>query len=117
MPFGLHGFLGIDGLVMITAKEERKFPLAGFADFAKHEDYTLVLPPGLKVTSVPKDVKLKTVVGEYESIYTLQGQSLRVVRDLKTTLHSATCSPAQYAQVREFAQGIGKDLRAQVLFQ
>lgn len=117
MPSGLHGFLGIDGLVMVTAKEEHKFPLAGFADFAKHEDYTLELPPGLKVTNVPKNVKLKTAVGEYESVYTLKGQSLRVVRDLKTTLHSATCNPAQYAQVREFAQVIGKDLRAQVLYQ
>jgi transglutaminase-like putative cysteine protease len=117
VPSGLHGFLGIDGLVSITAKAKRQFAMAGFADYTKHEDYTLQLPKGLKVTSVPKNAVLKTAVGEYESTYTLQGQSLHVVRDMKTMLHSATCSPAQYAQVREFAQAIGKDLRAQVLYQ
>lgn len=117
MPTGLHGFLGIDGLVAITGKQERTYAMAGFADFIKHEDYTLELPTGIKVTSVPKNVDLKTPMGEYESVYTLKGQTLHVVRDLKTTLHSATLSPAQYPQFRAFAQDIGKDLRAQVLYQ
>jgi transglutaminase-like putative cysteine protease len=116
-PTGLHGFLGIDGIAVVTAVEKRKFPLAGIAGFAKHEDYTLELPTGLKVTSLPKNVDLKTTVGEYESVYTLKGRTLHVVRDMRTTIHGATCSPEQYLQLREFAQEIGKDLRAQVMYQ
>jgi len=116
-PTGLHGFLGIDGIAVVTAVEKRKFPLAGIAGFAKHEDYTLELPTGLKVTSLPKNVDLKTTVGEYDSVYTLKDRTLRVVRDMRTTIHGATCSPEQYEQLRAFAQDISKDLRAQVMYQ
>jgi transglutaminase-like putative cysteine protease len=116
-PTGLHGFLGIDGIAVVTAVEKRKFPLAGIAGFAKHEDYTLELPAGLKITSLPKNVELKTSVGEYESVYTLKDRTLRVVRDMRTSIHGATCGPEQYEQLRAFAQAIGKDLRAQVMYQ
>jgi len=117
VPTGFHSMSAISGISLVTSIPDRKYPLAGCADASNHEDYTLELPKTIKVTTLPKNALIKSIIGEYSSRYELKGHTLHVLRDLTMLPGTAACSPVQYQELRTLASGIGKDLRAQVLYQ
>ncbi|MFT3791648.1 MAG: DUF3858 domain-containing protein [Rudaea sp.] len=117
VPTGIHSMGAIAGIGLVTTLPERNFAMAGCADTSHREDYTLELPKGIRVTTVPKNASVKRPIGSYNSSYRLEGQTLHVTREMTTTTGTPTCSPAQYGELRAFALEIGKDLRAQILYQ
>jgi transglutaminase-like putative cysteine protease len=116
-PTGFHSMSSIGGMPQVVIQKERNFALSGCADNSKYEDYTLELPMHLKITRMPTNVDVKTVIGSYKSTYELKDRTLHVVREFTMSPGTATCSLDQYKKLRALIQYVSKDLRAQVIYQ
>lgn len=84
---------------------------------AWQEQYTIKLPDNVKILAVPRDVVLSGKDLSYHAQYQLKGHTVTAERDLEDRTPGNVCTPADAAAERDFARGIRRDLRAQVLYQ
>jgi transglutaminase-like putative cysteine protease len=84
----------------------------------KHTEVTRTkLPGGMKVTAIPKPVKLTAPFGAYEASYEQAGDTIVATRTLALDYRKPTCTPEEYTALRSFAQAVGQDLRGQIVYQ
>ena len=113
---GIDGFMPIAGFANSTALPARKFPFqcgGGLNEEITH----ITLPQGLKVSSLPKAANITSKFGSYESSYMQDGQQITIKRTLDLKYPQATCSPADYLEIKNMTGAIAQDIRAQILYQ
>lgn len=80
------------------------------------EEYRYYFPKGMKLLSIPDNMKLSNSFLTYEASYKQKGQVLTVKRTLDDRTHGNVC-PAQIAdEYREFARKVWPNLKAQVIY-
>jgi hypothetical protein len=97
-------------------QQERKldFPcLSGSFD----EKVELTLPAGFKITNLPNAANVQSPLASYVSTYSQQDGKLVITRRLELKYPHVVCTNADSIELRKFAAVVGKDLRAQVLYQ
>ena len=80
------------------------------------EEYVIELPKGVKVLSVPDDIKLGGELASYQASYKLKGATLTVKRVLEDRTRGNVCAPALIAKYRPVAEKIIDNLKEQVLY-
>ena len=81
------------------------------------EQYTIKLPDNIKLLAIPRNVILSAKNLSYQARYQLSGRTVTAQRDLRDWTPGNVCTPADAEATREFARGIRRDLRAQILYQ
>lgn len=117
IPKGLGNLSDIKAFADGFSIKNRRYPLAGCVDFEKTEEYKIRLPHQVRMTNLPHSVDVATDIGRYQSAYAVSGQTLTVTRHLRTLGLTGVCSLPQYQQLRDLSTAVGRDLRAQVLYQ
>ncbi|RZI85210.1 MAG: DUF3857 domain-containing protein [Rubrivivax sp.] len=80
------------------------------------EEYRYRLPAGLRITQLPKDVKLDGGTLSYSATYRLKGRLLTVKRVFDDRTVGNLCSPAMAKAYQQFAAKAVPDATAQVVF-
>jgi len=80
------------------------------------EEYEIELPAKMKVLSVPDDLKASGGAVEYRASYELEGNRLRVKREIDDRTPGNVCTPEVMARYKQFGEQVMDDLRAQVLY-
>ena len=80
------------------------------------EDYVIELPKGVKVLSVPGDLKVGNELASYQASYKLKGNTLTVKRLLEDRTRGNVCAPEVFAKYRPIAEKIIDNLKEQVLY-
>lgn len=80
------------------------------------EIYTIELPKGMKVSSLPKSTNFANSVQRFEASYQLKGQVLHVRRVAEDTTPTAVCTPTTLTSYRTFGGKLMDHLEQQVLY-
>lgn len=80
------------------------------------EEYAIQLPKGMRVLSLPDNLKVANELLSYSATYRLKGNLLTVRRSLDDRTKGNVCSPAQLAEYKKVAEKVMDDLKAQVLY-
>lgn len=80
------------------------------------EDYTIELPKGVKVLSVPDNMKISSELLTYTATYKLKGNVLTVRRMLDDRTRGNVCSPQVMAEYKKIADKAMENLKEQVLY-
>lgn len=80
------------------------------------EEYVIELPKGVKVLSVPGDIKVGNELAAYQASYKLKGATLTVKRVLEDRTRGNVCAPAVLAKYRPVAEKTIDNLKEQVLY-
>jgi transglutaminase-like putative cysteine protease len=80
------------------------------------EEYVIELPKGVKVLSVPGNLKVGNELASYQASYKLKGATLTVKRVLEDRTKGNVCAPALIAKYRPLAEKIIDNLKEQVLY-
>lgn len=80
------------------------------------EEYTYQFPKGMKILSVPGDMKLANDFLSYQASYLLKGNTLTVKRTFDDRTPGSICSPAMFAEYKKFAKQVAKNVKAQVVY-
>jgi transglutaminase-like putative cysteine protease len=81
------------------------------------ERYEIRMPDNVKILAIPRNVTLSGKDLHYQAEYQLNGHTVTAERDLQDRTPGNVCTPADAAATRDFARGIRRDLRSQVLYQ
>lgn len=95
----------------------RRYPWACGIPGDRKETTRLTLPATLHVIGGPKDVHVQNDFGRYDSHYEQAGSVITVTREFAHTTTQQPCDDAHYQQFRTLTQAIGRDVKAQYLFQ
>jgi len=122
---------GGSGALTINSLYGDSMPIAGWVNVAaappfRHsyacmgghsvENYEYDLPVGMKILWLPHDVHVSAPQASYDAVYTQNGQTITVHRELQYRMDSHMCTPAEAEAIRPVAAAIAKDLRQQVLY-
>ena len=91
---------------------DRKFPIK-VEPLAFADDIELILPDEFAVEELPTGASLTTAYGRYESVITVDGKKITLVRRLE--LKAQIVPAADYAKLKKFLSDIGKADRAAIL--
>jgi hypothetical protein len=80
------------------------------------EEYDIELPAKMKVLSVPDALEVSGGMVDYRASYELDGNRLRVRREIDDRTPGNVCTPEVMARYKEFGEKVVDDLRAQVLY-
>jgi len=111
IPIGVPALNALAGLERFAALPVRKQNVPCLAIDNEETTY-LALPASVTVKSLPAAVRFSDAIGSYTSDYARQGRTIEVVRHLLTHPAGATCSPADYQNLRALSFAIGRDFRA-----
>jgi hypothetical protein len=111
IPIGVPALNALAGLERFAALPERHQNVPCLAIDNEETTY-LALPAGLVVKSLPVAANFSNGIGSYQSSYKLEAGTIEVTRHLLTHPAGATCSPADYQNLRALSFAIGRDFRA-----
>lgn len=80
------------------------------------EEYVIELPKGMKVLSLPDDMKVANDTLAYSASYKLKGNTLTVKRTFDDRTRGSTCSPQFMAEYKKIADRAMDNLKEQVLY-
>lgn len=80
------------------------------------EEYVIELPKGVKVLSVPSDIKVGNDLVSYQASHKLKGTTLTVKRVLDDRTKGNVCAPEVFAKFRPIAEKAIDNLKEQVLY-
>lgn len=81
------------------------------------EEYSIVLPKGMKVLSIPPNAKISNSFLTFEATYKLKGNTLSVRRVMDDRTPGYICSPQVSEEYQVFARKVLPNLKAQVVYQ
>ncbi|WP_215782440.1 DUF3857 domain-containing protein [Paludibacterium sp. B53371] len=116
IPQGLGGLMCLRDAFPQAKLAERHLPFVVLSGHCR-EQTQFTLPAGVKVFSRPKDVRIDSPFGHYQSHYELDGGVLQVTRQLQMDWPENWAPVAMYPAYKKLADAVQKDLRAQVLYQ
>ncbi len=111
IPIGVPALNALAGLERFAALPVRQQNVPCLAIDNEETTY-LALPAAVTVKSLPVAAKFSNAIGSYESSYKLDSGTIEVTRHLLTHPAGATCSPADYQNLRALSFAIGRDFRA-----
>jgi transglutaminase-like putative cysteine protease len=79
------------------------------------EDYTLLLPKGIGIQSLPRSLSLADGPIRYDSAFEQQGQEVRIHRRYTMTNDRGYCTPQEMASMAQTAKVIRQNLAAKIL--
>ena len=80
------------------------------------EEYVIELPKGVRILSLPGDIKAGNELASYQASYKLKGNTLTVRRVLDDRTRGNVCSPEVFARYRPVAEKAIDNLKEQVLY-
>ena len=116
VPSGLQ-LVPIAQLAQAAPLASRRYPWACGIPGDRKETTRLTLPATLHIVGGPKDVHVQNDFGRYDAHYEQAGSSISVTREFAHTTTQQPCDDAHYQQFRALTQAIGRDVKAQYLFQ
>ncbi len=111
IPIGVPALNALAGLERFAALPVRKQNVPCLAIDNEETTY-LALPATVTVKSLPVAADFSNAIGSYESSYKLDSGTIEVTRHLLTHPAGATCTPADYQNLRALSFAIGRDFRA-----
>jgi hypothetical protein len=111
IPIGVPALNALAGLIRYAALPVRKLPVPCLA-IDNQETTHLALPADLIVKSLPPATNFSNAIGSYTATYQLKANTITVTRHLQTHPAAATCTPADYQNLRALSFAIGRDFRA-----
>lgn len=115
LPVGLSGFTTIANSIEPFAPETRTLALP-MLNRRIVEHISIELPEGVTEPRLPRAATLTAKFARYESSHKLEGRTIKVQRVLELTLPTVLLQPQDYAELRGFAMGVARDLKAQYLY-
>lgn len=116
VPSGLQ-IVPVAQLAQAAPLASRRYPWACGIPGDRRETTHLTLPEAMHVLGAPKDVHLQNDFGRYDAHYEQAGSVITVTREFAHTTTQQPCDEAHYQQFRTLTQAIGRDVKAQYLFQ
>jgi hypothetical protein len=116
VPIGVPALNALAGLIRYAALPTRTQALPCLAIDNQETTY-LALPAALTVKSLPAPTNFSNAIGSYSAAYSLQASTITVTRHLLTHPEAATCSPADYQNLRAISFAIGRDFRATISYE
>jgi transglutaminase-like putative cysteine protease len=113
-PFDGAG--GIRQFITDTAAPDPTVDFICTNGFARQK-ITIVLPKGIKVLAIPRDVEVRGKYQTYKATYQNKNGTVTAVREVEDRTPGPVCSPAVEVEYRKFTLGLKKDLRAQLLYE
>lgn len=95
--------------------DEEPVETACFSGYSA-EEYTYVLPKGMKILYVPPNASYSTSFVSYKATYQLKGNVLTVRRILDDRTPGYICSHKTNLEYQAFARKVAPNLKAQVLY-
>ncbi len=80
------------------------------------DEIVMDFPANMEILGIPKPVSVKGRRLEFESQYRQEGRKLIASRILRLTGNQATCTPADYAEMKPLMKKIGRAYEAQVVY-
>jgi len=112
-PFASSG--SISSFLHAANEPERTVNFACIGGYSK-EEFTIHLPKGVEVQTMPRNVELNGKTATYKAAYKLKGSTVTVVRELEDRTPGNVCAPEYQAEFKSFAVAVLRDLRAQLLY-
>jgi transglutaminase-like putative cysteine protease len=116
VPSGLQ-IVPLAQLARAATLASRRYPWVCGIPGDRKESTRLRLPATLHVLGGPKDVHVHNDFGRYDAHYEQAGSVITVTREFAHTTTQQPCDDANYQQFRALTDAIGRDLKAQYLFQ
>jgi transglutaminase-like putative cysteine protease len=105
----------IAGAVLSSMEPEKATDIA-CSNVTAIEEYTIDFPAGVKVLSVPDNVKISNAFLSYEASYQLEGSVVTAKRMLDDRTKGNVCAPEMMLEYKRFAEKVMDDLKAQILY-
>jgi transglutaminase-like putative cysteine protease len=105
----------VQGQLQFTDEPEKDADVTCRGGIARDE-YVVHFPTGLRILSIPDDVRSANRYLAYEATYRLKGNVLTVTRVLDDKTAGNVCSPKVAADYKKIGDGVLDDLRSQVLY-
>jgi transglutaminase-like putative cysteine protease len=102
--------------VVLSSMEPEKAAEIVCSNGTAIEEYTIEFPAGVKVLSVPDDVKISNAFLSYEAKYKLEGSVVSARRVLDDRTKGNVCAPDTMLEYKRFAEKVMDDLKAQILY-
>jgi hypothetical protein len=115
IPIGVPALNALAGLIRFAALPVRTHALPCLAIDNQETTY-LSLPAAIAVKSLPAPTDFSNPIGSYTAAYSQLGATITVTRHLLTHPAAATCSPADYNNLRALSFAIGRDFRATISY-
>lgn len=116
VPSGLQ-IVPMTQLARAATLASRRYPWVCGIPGDRKESTRLTLPATLHVIGAPKDVHVQNAFGRYDAHYEQQGSVITATREFVHTTTQQPCDDANYQQFRALTEAIGRDVKAQYLFQ
>jgi len=116
VPSGLQ-IWSIADLARGAPLASRRYPWACGIPGDRKEATHLTLPATMHIIGQPKDVHLRNDFGRYDAHYEQAGSVLTITREFTHTTSEQPCDDERYQQFRALTEAIGRDVKAQYLFQ
>lgn len=81
------------------------------------EEYVIEFPVGMKVLYTPKSRSFDRGGVSYSSTYTLDGNTVTLIRVISNTVEQNVCVPTLLAERHQAARHVMRELRSQILYQ
>lgn len=99
-----------------TSLEPEKEADVVCSSIAADEEYVIELPKGIKILSIPDDMKIANEFVSYTATYKLNGDDLTVKRTLDDRTKGNICSPKIFSEYKKIAEKAMDNLKEQVLY-
>jgi len=116
VPSGLQ-IVPMAQLAQAASLETRRYPWACGIPGERKETIRLTLPEAMHIIAGPQDVHVQNEFGRYEAHYEQSGPVITVTREFAHTYAVEPCDDGKYQQFRALTEAIGRDVKAQYLFQ
>jgi hypothetical protein len=116
VPIGVPALNALAGLIRYASLPSRTHAVPCLA-VDNQETTFLRLPSALAVKTLPTPTDFSNPIGTYTAVYSQQGATVEVIRHLQTHPAAATCSPADYQNLRALSFAIGRDFRATISYE
>jgi transglutaminase-like putative cysteine protease len=116
--FSIHPIVfggSIAGAVLSSMEPEKAEDIA-CSNVTAIEEYTIEFPAGVKVLSVPDNMKISNAFLSYEAKYQLEGSVVTAKRMLDDRTKGNVCAPEMMLEYKRFAEKVMDDLKAQILY-
>ncbi len=118
LPAGLSRMNGtMAQFVAFAALQKREVPFGCPTPGRRTEVVKLKIPANLKITALPKDVKVANKFGSYESSHAHEGDTLTTTRTLTLEYPGPVCTVEDYADLKTMSTQIAQDLRSPITYE
>lgn len=110
-----HSSMPIQSILKASMDPEKEADVT-CSNGSSTEEYVIELPTGMKVLSIPGDLKVSNDFLSYTASYKLKGKVLTVKRTLEDNTKGNVCAPEIFMAYKKLGEKIEDNLKEQVLY-